>query len=842
MGGSIKSSGNATSTSSSAPWAPQQPYLTDIFGTAQDLFKGEPPKYYPDATYATSTAAQNQALSQLPGVAANNLAGLDQSALKLTTQLAGGDLIGGNPAQDMYVNLAGTNLGLSTPGTPALLNQANNDIANPGANVLQGLAGSNPGLSGGWANALMNATNNGYGNPAASELQSLATTNAGLVGPWASDLTANAKTAMQGNAATDTLTNLQGSNPFSSAANTGANLLTNLGSTNLATAPANTGLGTLNQISDKNLGLTSPAAGILGNLANTNLTLNPNNATSDVLNQLMRSNMGAAGPQTQGLIANQIAGLQGTAALNSLAGSDLTGANPANEALGSYASGAHAAAGNPYTAAFTQNALSQVVPQIQAQFIQGGGLSSPEAARATSAGAMSAIAPTLANMFQQEEQNQIGAANTLGSQYLQGQGLRGQLAQGLGTLGLQAGTELGNQVLGGQGQQISAAQNLAGNILQAGGLQSQAAQALNAQGLQGQQNQLGAAQTIGNQLLQGGSLQSQIGQALGSQFLQGSGLQSQTAANLGSQLLQGLGLGNQAALGLGGLATTGAGLQGTAAGTLGSQALQNAGLQNQAALGLGNLANTGAGIQAGAAGTLGSQALQGAGLSQSAASTLGSQALQGQGLQQGAIAGLGNTYSQSIQDAIKGLAVAPTVQGMPYTDLSQLYSGGATQQGLNQAAINDAVARYNYSQTLPYQRLNQYIGQVTGNYGGTTTLNQPIMTNPGSNILGGALGGAQLGSTLLGAGGLGLMGGGAAAGTGAGLGALLALLSDRRIKEDIEEISELPNGLLIYTFRYIGSPMVHIGLMADEVEELHPEAVIAGPFGLRMVNYAMAVQ
>lgn len=138
---------------------------------------------------------------------------------------------------------------------------------------------------------------------------------------------------------------------------------------------------------------------------------------------------------------------------------------------------------------------------------------------------------------------------------------------------------------------------------------------------------------------------------------------------------------------------------------------------------------------------------------------------------------LQGAYGQNMQQTLGGLALAPTTQQMPYTDLSQEYNAGATQQANQQSAINDAVNRYNYNETLPYNMLNQYIGEVTGNYGGTSTLTQPFFSNSGTNALGGAAAGASLGSSLLGPAGLGFTStAGGGAGIGAGLGALLALL------------------------------------------------------------------
>lgn len=96
-----------------------------------------------------------------------------------------------------------------------------------------------------------------------------------------------------------------------------------------------------------------------------------------------------------------------------------------------------------------------------------------------------------------------------------------------------------------------------------------------------------------------------------------------------------------------------------------------------------------------------------------------------------------NAYGTDVGHTVQSLALAPQTQAMPYTDFSQALSAGQESQNLSQQAINDQVQRYNYGATLPWQNLNQYIGQVTGNYGGTTQLNQPYFSNPLQNIASG---------------------------------------------------------------------------------------------------------
>lgn len=66
--------------------------------------------------------------------------------------------------------------------------------------------------------------------------------------------------------------------------------------------------------------------------------------------------------------------------------------------------------------------------------------------------------------------------------------------------------------------------------------------------------------------------------------------------------------------------------------------------------------------------------------------------------------------------------------------------------------------------------------------------------------------------------------------------------SDRRLKTEIKRVGTLDNGLPVYSYRYKSGGAVHLGLMADEVERIHPEAVVEGHNGFKAVNYGMAVQ
>lgn len=65
--------------------------------------------------------------------------------------------------------------------------------------------------------------------------------------------------------------------------------------------------------------------------------------------------------------------------------------------------------------------------------------------------------------------------------------------------------------------------------------------------------------------------------------------------------------------------------------------------------------------------------------------------------------------------------------------------------------------------------------------------------------------------------------------------------SDRRLKHDVHEIGKTNDGLPIYSFKYNGDNKTQIGLMAQDVEKKHPDAVgVMG--GYKTVDYGKATE
>lgn len=73
----------------------------------------------------------------------------------------------------------------------------------------------------------------------------------------------------------------------------------------------------------------------------------------------------------------------------------------------------------------------------------------------------------------------------------------------------------------------------------------------------------------------------------------------------------------------------------------------------------------------------------------------------------------------------------------------------------------------------------------------------------------------------------------------AGAGISAAKFSDRRVKRDIARVGTLDNGLPVYSYRYEWGGPVEIGLMAQDVEAVMPDAVTEIG-GIKAVDYARA--
>lgn len=183
-------------------------------------------------------------------------------------------------------------------------------------------------------------------------------------------------------------------------------------------------------------------------------------------------------------------------------------------------------------------------------------------------------------------------------------------------------------------------------------------------------------------------------------------------------------------------------------------------------------------------------------------------------------------------------STASGVAGLKQTDMDNLLKAINASGQLPGLYTGAATAQYGAANEGNNQQWNQserWLRNLLGISGlgsqstgsGTTTRTQGESTM--GNIIGGGAGLAGLLTSLFGGGGAG----------GAGALAGLLALSDERTKENKEEIGELHDGQKVYSFNYKGDARPQIGLMAQEVERIRPEAVteIAGT---KFVDYRKA--
>jgi hypothetical protein len=162
-------------------------------------------------------------------------------------------------------------------------------------------------------------------------------------------------------------------------------------------------------------------------------------------------------------------------------------------------------------------------------------------------------------------------------------------------------------------------------------------------------------------------------------------------------------------------------------------------------------------------------------------------------------------YSQAGQNLGQQAALfgqAANLSQLPYSNLSSLASLVPGYSGTAQSSASpaDLASLYN----------NQYQSQLAGYNAGQSSAN-------------------GLQSGLFGLGSSALMG---------------YMMSDRRAKRSIRRVATFPNGLGVYTYRYIGEArnVRHLGFMADEVRAIAPHAVLRGADGFDRVNYVLAVR
>lgn len=159
--------------------------------------------------------------------------------------------------------------------------------------------------------------------------------------------------------------------------------------------------------------------------------------------------------------------------------------------------------------------------------------------------------------------------------------------------------------------------------------------------------------------------------------------------------------------------------------------------------------------------------------------------------------------------------IGQMTSNLGYQDAAQLAAAGNQQQA-QQQAINDASSTNALNQQLWPMQQAQWLGSLAAGIGpltGGTTASSGTATQS--------------------------QGKGAGNMIGAGL-TLAGMASDERVKENERIIGKTHDGQPIYAYNYKGDPRTQIGLMAQDVEQHHPEAVTEVG-GVKHVNYDTAL-
>lgn len=204
------------------------------------------------------------------------------------------------------------------------------------------------------------------------------------------------------------------------------------------------------------------------------------------------------------------------------------------------------------------------------------------------------------------------------------------------------------------------------------------------------------------------------------------------------------------------------------------------------------------------------------------------QNLFGQSLQGGQFANQAQqqAYNQALQN-----------YNLPLQTLNSLRQGSQVQNpsfmGVNQQATTagpDTLAAYQAQQQAEIARQNQQAAQSSNLQSGLFGLGGSLITGL-SNTAGGLLGG--VGNVVSSA-------GNAISNAVSGLG---KMFSDIQMKENVTQVGKTPAGLGIYEFEYkpeykdMAGHGKQIGVMAQEVEQVIPDAVSVANNGFKMVDY-----
>ncbi len=184
----------------------------------------------------------------------------------------------------------------------------------------------------------------------------------------------------------------------------------------------------------------------------------------------------------------------------------------------------------------------------------------------------------------------------------------------------------------------------------------------------------------------------------------------------------------------------------------------------------------------------------------------------------------------------QGLSVGSEAYQRAMNDLEEeqnnAYNQAAYQsviQGQNAFtnSLNNQINAANFQNNTRNNVVNEILNMLNGSYSGYDVNMDKYKIQSGVDARNAQIdaNNAQTGASFL----------GSALTTG-----LMAAFSDEELKENLYPVGKLFNGLTVYLYNYKGDNVPQIGLLAQEVSFMKPDAVFVDESGYLKINYALA--
>lgn len=88
----------------------------------------------------------------------------------------------------------------------------------------------------------------------------------------------------------------------------------------------------------------------------------------------------------------------------------------------------------------------------------------------------------------------------------------------------------------------------------------------------------------------------------------------------------------------------------------------------------------------------------------------------------------GNLLQSDIGNQLSAAGLSPGIQSAGFAPLQQALQAGQLRDNLSQQQLSDKASRFEQTQASPFQRLQAFMNTITGNFGGSQNVAQPLIT------------------------------------------------------------------------------------------------------------------